>query len=72
MIRCVDVTAIVVSRNRATIFGRALAADLAVGYRMDVIDVDESGRSADAWSIRTSSGYVAGGTLTEGNVQVRE
>jgi hypothetical protein len=71
MVRCLDVTAIVVAGNQATFYGNALVGDTATRYRIDVIDADESGTGADSWSISTWSGYHAGGLLTEGNVQVR-
>jgi hypothetical protein len=37
---------------------------------MTVTDAAESGAGADSWSISLSNGYSAGGTLSEGNVQV--
>lgn len=70
MVKCLDVLSIVVSGNRATIYGNATINDTPVRYRMDVIDVEESGAGADSWTIRLSNGYAAGGLLTEGNVQV--
>jgi hypothetical protein len=38
-------------------------------YRIDVNDLAESGAGSDTFSI-TAGGYSAGGTLTQGNVQV--
>jgi len=72
MVKCLDVDIVAVVGNRATITGTALFNDLAVGYRMDVIDADESGANADSWSIRLSNGYATGGLLTEGNVQLHD
>jgi len=69
-LRCTDVTVIGVVGNRATISGNAVYNDVPVKYRMTVTDAAESGAGADAWSISLSNGYSAGGTLTEGNVQV--
>lgn len=37
---------------------------------MTVVDAAESGAGADTWSISLSNGWAAGGSLTEGNVQV--
>lgn len=71
MVRCLDVTATVVSGNEATFYGNALVGDTATRYRIQVVDADESGAGADSWSISTLSGYQAGGLLTEGNCQVR-
>ncbi|HSO28802.1 MAG TPA: hypothetical protein VLS28_02795, partial [Candidatus Sulfomarinibacteraceae bacterium] len=56
MVRCLDVLSIVVSGNRATIYGNGLFNDTPVRYRMDVIDVAESGAGADSWTIRVSNG----------------
>jgi hypothetical protein len=70
MVKCTDVALVAVVGNKATVTGHALFNDVAVTYRMVVIDVAESGAGADSWSISLSNGYTAGGTLTEGNVQV--
>ena len=69
-VSCLDVSVIGVVGNRATIMGRATYNGIPVTYRMTVVDVAESGADADSWSISLSNGYSAGGTLTEGNVQV--
>jgi hypothetical protein len=70
MLKCTDVAAVTVAGNKATVIGHAQFNNAAVGYRMVVVDAAESGAGADTWSISLSNGYVAGGTLTEGNVQV--
>lgn len=70
MVKCLDVISVVVSGTSATIVGNALANGGAVRYRMEVADLEESGAGADSWTIRLSNGYVAGGLLTEGNIQV--
>lgn len=70
MVKCLDVLSIVVSGNRATIYGNATYNGIALRYRMEVIDVEDSGAGADTWTIRLSNGYSAGGLLTEGNIQV--
>jgi hypothetical protein len=69
-VRCLDVGMIGVFGNRATITGNAVFNDAPVQYRMTVVDAAESGAGADTWTISLSNGYSAGGTLTEGNVQV--
>lgn len=70
MVKCTDVALVAVAGNKATVTGHAQFNNVAVGYRMVVVDAAESGAGADTWSISLSNGYVAGGTLTEGNVQV--
>lgn len=70
MVKCLDVLSIVVTGNRATIYGNATFNGDHVRYRMEVIDVEESGAGTDSWTIRLSNGYAAGGLLTEGNIQV--
>ncbi|MDX6473104.1 MAG: hypothetical protein QOK22_1920 [Gaiellaceae bacterium] len=70
-IRCLDVVAYVQQGNHATFFGRADVDGVAATYRIDAVDNGDSGRGRDTFQIQTSTGYAAGGILTEGNVQVR-
>lgn len=70
MVKCLDVTAIAVSGNHATVLGNATINDVAVRYWIDVADVTESGGGSDSWSISLSNGWSAGGVLDDGNVQV--
>jgi probable HAF family extracellular repeat protein len=70
-VKCTKVTTFVRSGNRATFFGPATVNGAATTYRIDVADVREPGAGADTFAIRTASGYVASGTLTTGNIQVR-
>lgn len=70
MIKCSDVTAIVVTGNAATIYGHATDDGAPTTYVIDVVDNGEPGRGRDTFSIATASGYAAGGTLTGGNIQV--
>lgn len=70
MVKCLDVGSVVVSGTGATIVGNALANGVAVRYRMEVADLEESGSGSDRWTIRLSNGYATGGLLTEGNIQI--
>lgn len=74
MIKCVDVTAITLSGNQATIYGNATddgVSPAATTYVMHVVDNANPGKGADTFSIQTASGYSASGTLAAGNVQVQ-
>ena len=75
MIECVDVTALVQTPNpggggTATFFGNATVNGMPTTYRIDVADVAEPGAGRDTFSIQTDNGYMAGGPLTRGNIQV--
>lgn len=48
-------TGIAVSGNHAVILGNAVVNDVAVRYRMDVVDAEESGAGADSWSIASAT-----------------
>jgi hypothetical protein len=70
MIKCVDVSTIVVSGNTATFYGHAV--DSVAGGTTFVIRVVDNGEpgTADTFSITTASGFSASGTLSGGNIQV--
>jgi len=70
MVKCLDATKVVVAANRAYVYGNATINGSAVTYRIDVTDNGEPGIGVDRWSIQLSNGWTAGGTLSEGNVQV--
>jgi hypothetical protein len=70
MIKCLDVTALVISGNEATIYGNATDNGTATTYVMKARDVADPGKGADTFSITTAGGYSASGTLTAGNIQV--
>jgi len=70
IVKCLNVSTIVVSGNKAYVFGNATYNGAALTYRMDVTDNGEPGIGLDRWSIQLSNGWSAGGTLSEGNVQV--
>ena len=69
-IKCLDATAFVQSATHATVKGDALVNGAPTSYQIDVDDLAEPGAGQDTFSIRTGSGYTAGGTLTQGNVQL--
>ena len=68
-IRCLDVTSLVQSGNSATFYGNATVDGVPTTYRIQIADNGEPGR-ADVFRIETSSGYVAGGVIERGNIQV--
>jgi hypothetical protein len=70
-IKCTDVTALVLSGTQATFLGNGTHDGAPVTYRIDVNDQGEPGAGHDTFSIMTSSGYVRSGTLSNGNIQVR-
>lgn len=69
-IKCLDVTTLVQSGTHATFFGRAEINGVVTNYRIDVDDLGEPGAGRDTFKIQTDSGYVAGGVLTQGNIQI--
>jgi hypothetical protein len=73
MIRCVDVSTLVVNGNTATFYGHAVDSGSSTGagttFVIKVVDNGEPG-TADTFSITTASGFSAGGTLSGGNIQV--
>jgi hypothetical protein len=68
-VKCVDVTSFVESGNHVTFSGNALVNGNAATYRIDVTDNADPGTGADSFTIR-AGGYTAGGTLTQGNIQI--
>jgi Bacterial Ig-like domain (group 1) len=71
MIKCLDVTALVLSGNQATIYGNATDNGAATTYVIHAADNADPGKGGDTFSIQSASGYSASGTLTAGNVQVQ-
>jgi hypothetical protein len=69
-VKCLDVTAYSQTTTHATFWGNAKVNGDLTTYRIDVNDFAESGIGQDAFSISTGNGYVAGGVLTQGNIQV--
>ena len=71
-VKCLDATNIVQTPTHATIFGNALVNGVAAQYRIDVDDLNEPGILADMFTIQTSNGYIVGGPLTNGNIQIHK
>ncbi len=66
------VTAVIISGSRATVWGFARVNDAGpVQFRLDVADISADGAS-DSFRIRMADGYEAGGTLAEGNIEIRQ
>lgn len=72
LIKCLDVTGMVQSGSRATIFGNAQINGTPTTYRIDVDDLGEPGRGHDTFRIQTGSGYTVSGTLSQGNIQIHQ
>lgn len=71
-IRCLDVLALVVEGNSATIYGNALDGDTLTTYVINVTDNGNPGKDQDTFSITTASGFTASGVLGSGNVHVND
>lgn len=69
-VKCLDVVTLVVTATHATIYGNAEVNGQRTQYRIDVDDLGEPGAGRDTFTIQTDSGYVGGGVLTQGNVQI--
>lgn len=68
-VKCLDVTSFVQTGNNVTFSGNAIVNGIPTSYRVDVTDNAEPGTGADTFAIQAGS-YSAGGTLTQGNIQV--
>jgi hypothetical protein len=69
-IQCLDVTTLVLTSTHATLFGTAEQDGVATNYRIDVDDLSDQGLP-DTFQIQTDLGYLNGGPLTGGNIQIR-
>lgn len=69
-IKLTDVTSLTRTGEQVTVFGHADVNGIATTYRLDVVDMAEPGARSDTFRLRTAGGYLAGGTLTRGNIQV--
>jgi hypothetical protein len=68
-VKCLDVTSYSQAGTHATFSGHATVNGVATTYRIDVDDAGEPGAGQDTFKIVAGT-YSAGGTLTEGNVQI--
>ena len=71
-VQCLDATALVITPTHATIFGTATVNGFVTNYRIDADDLAEPGAGRDTFQIQTDSGFVAGGTIASGNVQIKQ
>ena len=69
LVRCLDVTSLVVVGTHATFRGNATVNGVATTYTIDVDDLDESGAGRDTFKLVTAQ-YAVAGMLTQGNVQI--
>jgi hypothetical protein len=71
-IKCLDVTSLVRTGTHATFFGNATINETPTTYRIDVDDLREPGAGYDTFKIQTATGFILGGTLTNGNIQIHK
>lgn len=71
MIKCLNVTALLLGGNQATIYGTATDDGAPTTYVIHAVDNADPGKGVDTFSLQTASGFSASGTLTAGNVQVQ-
>jgi hypothetical protein len=65
-----NVQALVVAGTHATFFGQADQDGVTTNYRIDVDDLADPGAGRDTFKIQTGQGYIAGGVLTAGDIQI--
>jgi hypothetical protein len=70
-IKCQTVTLYIQAGNAVTIRGRATDDGVSTLYVIEAVDNGEPGHGTDEFSIRTGTGFFAGGVIANGNVQVR-
>ena len=71
-VKCLSVTSLVVAGTHATFFGSATINAVVTNYRIDVDDLGEPGAGRDTFKIQTDTGFVAGGVLTSGSIQIHQ
>jgi hypothetical protein len=71
IIKCIDVTGYVQVGTHVYFTGHATLNGVATTYRIDVDDLGEPGAGRDTFKIQADGGYLAGGILEHGNIQVR-
>jgi hypothetical protein len=57
--------------NHVSITGQAKDGSVQTRYSIEADDNGEPNHGTDAFTIETDTGYVAGGNVAKGNVQVR-
>jgi hypothetical protein len=68
-IKCTSIDTLVVTGTHASFTGNATVDGVTTRYQIDVNDLGEPG-TFDTFKIALSNGYVAGGTLLGGNIQI--
>jgi hypothetical protein len=71
-VKCLTVESLIVTGTHATFSGQATVDGVHTNYRINVDDNGEPGAGRDTFRIETDSGYVAGGILTAGNIQIHQ
>jgi hypothetical protein len=70
LVKCLNATVLMQTDTRITFVGQALVNGVPTGYRVDADDLGHPGHGADAFEIRTDSGFHAAGTLAVGSVKI--
>jgi len=70
MVKCLDATTYAQTGTHAVFRGDATVNGVATTYKITVDDNGEPGNGTDTFTITTTSGYSASGTLSQGNIQV--
>ena len=71
-VKCLDAEVVGVVGDHATFSGRATVNGVETTYTIDVDDLGEPGIGRDTFTIRTGTGYTAGGILTAGNIKIHK
>jgi hypothetical protein len=70
-IKCKTIESLLVTGTHATFSGNATVNCVTTTYRIDVDDLGEPG-TLDTFRIELGNGYIAGGTLLGGNIQIHK
>lgn len=71
-VKCQEAIALVITGTHVTIYGTATVNGVATNYRIDADDLARHGAGRDTFTIHTDSGYTVGGTLSSGNVEIKD
>ncbi|HUP50783.1 MAG TPA: post-COAP-1 domain-containing protein [Thermoanaerobaculia bacterium] len=71
-VKCLDVTAFVLSGNEVTIFGNAIDNGIATIYLIQAVDDGKPRGGTDTFSIVTASGYSRWGAVTSGEIKIHD
>ena len=70
LVKCLDVSSVVVAGNTVTFAGTAEVDGVTTHFQVQASDGGEPNAGLDTFAIVTESGYAAGGVVRDGNVQV--